>query len=1640
MFVELKQVFVIGVVDHDLSLKDKLVSLMSGYLQETDQKEIPAIEFRSIKTQQYFAEKKSQKEIMCMDGILKFNWISKYNDIIPSVVMLTFSFSAEWPITEWVKKESTVLEYVTKIKNSLHSRDIKLVLIPFRTGGGHQDVYEDRINAMKKRFQLDGRYLTVISTADLAVPVTTAVKRLSKSIREFSMAFYVTHTKRVRNLEKSVKATEPLLIARYNFKVSFLSEFQGQSARALRHYRTAYSALTSLYDEGVCRSASMDVSIYEQAKTLAEWINYKICLLYLRINLLKEASQQLRSHISSFSKPIPGGEIWAHFAWVSDQYVIFAHSLDLCNVSTALIDADRSYYYQNAAIFCTKRQSTFHGIKRANGEGLEAEHTLSHKNKGMVVTSPKYVGGPPQLHDPVLDIASNDNERDVKSIVNYLQRTSEQNVDHKALIIDLLKKALDALGPLQKRRRAMIRYLMAKQFMTQGKYELASMNLNPGIEILSKENWSKPLLSMLRKKIACAFYLGRSKEYAIASMKLIAVANSNRPIASSISRHEREELHRDILSVIFSQSPPSPTYLASLLSDTSHAGVGYVGVTWRPQFGIAATEGHPAEFTLPGQHPIEFSDAGIDLFKVKINFTPITVTIGQPLRVYVTITSLFEGCLSFAEMSLHFTDDILIQRLTHDGSSAGDGTCGAVLPKGSATTDTTGPDGIPFKVPLIFPPKTPVNFTFEIFVPESAIGGYMDAYACLEKIRLVMKIPKFSDVFCPGNSPGMATPLVESVEEIIIDSTKSFEPIARRPSHALGAIAIGDGEAGDMGDINDFVSTENKPLEEADAQFIPEASESEEGGLLSAPIAAEESGDFMQGPPLQRRRTSSSVSMNGATNADFVDESADNMPIITTRERMSSLSHYDLKDEMDNIDIALEKTESQTELPLDGSAVDESEHTFMGNFDSDNAFDRDRSIGDDNDEPDITSDHETRNDSTLHEDVTVRENAGYAEHFLDSPLLDPNLEHGEVADSPFRSMNTNLASETSRISVEETRISELRLSQSLDTTVGLDDNIASAGTPMFGDDKMNKFTVMSVDSADNEAQLHMEGEDTTVVGIVSVNSTDDTPLKSSPITAGPNERDEVKGAEAVGASVAKNVSIKIEAPIEIDDTMYRRVCFDLIAVSRIFREARSSSNNIVLKDIADFVGPHAPKILHVTRPISNLKLLSDTSQPIASLQGMIQRVNLVFSTEFDEILNGKIFLSSDQNTQTPTSSLFWYPDLKSARKSLSAVSQDFRSAKEAVCSARFLEGVSFKPLELNSSLQPAESLHLPRCASRTIFCVPLFLKSDTQGTFSVKLRFEYIPMSVLSTPVSKEFEIKLAVHRPFALNFGFTSTVEAPCGAVLAPTDSSTNQTQWRSVLRGDFINLSASLNCLHSLKHNVEVLALGVVIPSAAKQLHLDPSKPTVESIFQLVDNTIGSTQKDLSYSNRYANLLSRQAAHVGNDCPLVMCAGEKFVGSVEVKCIDFVDKSVDATKLLLSPRLLMPQDPICELKGLDENAAKGSPLQPISIGNISIKWRTGDRFQMSPIVLEPYLDNIPADQRCYYSIESSCRGDAKPEDFAWLLPLGASKDSSVESTGLVGDISRTLICSMTFMVPAIQVLLLKDDLILSLLYFYIC
>ena len=138
----------------------------------------------------------------------------------------------------------------------------------------------------------------------------------------------------------------------------------------------------------------------------------------------------------------------------------------------------------------------------------------------------------------------------------------------------------------------------------------AYTNLGVCADLLAVENWSALLVPFLRKRMACAIYLGRSRAYLRCAMTLYSLAVDDKS-KHLLGRYEREELHRDLMSVVSSYgragistsisgvsgvgSGGSPgqnsAQMGTPVPGQSPLGVGsYVAVPDRPEFSMASTD------------------------------------------------------------------------------------------------------------------------------------------------------------------------------------------------------------------------------------------------------------------------------------------------------------------------------------------------------------------------------------------------------------------------------------------------------------------------------------------------------------------------------------------------------------------------------------------------------------------------------------------------------------------------------------------------------------------------------------------------------------------------------------------------------------------------------------------------------------------------------------------------------------------------------------------------------------------------------------------------------------------------------------------------------------------------------------------
>lgn len=1366
------------------------------------------------------------------------------------------NFCVDWPAGEWIRRESNALEILSKLRNALNPRDVKVILVAIKTGTGiiDKDVIEERTNSMRKHFQLEGKNFMVMTVADLN-PLSPVIRRLSKTIHEFSSAYYSSQSRRLKNIERMVRPSDFILIARFNFKVAFFYEFQAQASRALRHYKQCYVALIDTMDH-------CDDEMLDQIKSVAEMVNFKICANMLLTGVSKDASAQFRSHISHFASAF-SGRPWRHYAWIAEQYIIYADMLTRYNINSTFTDADKTYYFHNAALYSLKRQSSFAASKRTS-RSEDSYEKLAQSFHGMNLVPPHYFGGFPQLVDPVLDQVQSMTD-DVRRLIRQYLIDRESEVNHTEIILSLLRKALENVNPIHRRRRAHLRVLIAKQLMNMGQYDLASANLNPAIEFLGREKWAYCAIPVLRKKMSCSVYLGRPKEYIPAALMLYSIAASN-----YLSKHDREELHRDVISLITNTEKPTEEYLLNMRKENSANRRGSytkppsnVGLPLRAEYGIAAVEGHPPEYFLPDGYVIDLMENASGLFDIHVQFSKKMIEVGHYVQACITVTSLFQGTLTFSEMAAYFTDDLIVHTFYHSDENIDSLENLGVSGQSNNTRTRNRADSSSSVIPegyniseacLVFKSKVPVQFRFDMFIPESSLQNVGDVYVCLEKLVLTMRV---------------ALPIQTSGEEVSLEEDISF--------HASTMVETAPQC------LEEDLGIEITPSINQDNTFVDTTESETPVDRLALDDSLDEVGDFLSAEPLSPVKTPSSINLSS------VSQEAD----IIASYRNKIESTHDSDDDDDPPGISSERLDSDLDIKM-------SNETF-------------------------------RMDSSPQQDILppVQETDKSIE-----------IQQNEVTLEESLIIPIDGTTPTSREGEEE-------IEESF--------HISMAAEPQM----MNEF--------DNDVILEQKEQSASLPaqGVV------DTPSELAQVIVSPPAR------------TRRTSSSEVQM---MKERGYREVVFELAATTRVFREARQQAGKAGnLRETATFLGTDGPKTLHITRPKSRLVLLHPTVDSVSILQGTIQRINFVFNCGQDKIVNGKIFLTSDYgNLPHSSGDFFWYPDIKPSES----------------CDAPMdhVDSVLFHPLTLSDSLQPLHPFLVPYQKMESVFCCPVFVKSDVQGEVTMKLRMEYIPKGFMKTAVSNEFSLKIVVLKPFGMNFNITSIHDTHCGIEKKHNSS--------VFLRGEMINVSASLDCVNSLGNDLEISMMSL----SAKSNRHDPNQ-SAPNAFEIVNSpangnllACGTTHLPTVQTKKYAH------AYVNNTSTgkvIALHKGEAYVGSCDMRCLEV--PSVKST----APSTV-------------KNIRTGSTysLSPVkaSVGEITVNWRIKDRSLLSPFDLTPFLQS---DQSTDY--------DQGQFVSSWLLPLHdylndpapdvVEKLPKVPSVNT--NVTRTRTCSMVFSIQEVQVIL---------------
>ena len=245
------------------------------------------------------------------------------------------------------------------------------------------------------------------------------------------------------------------------------------------------------------------------------------------------------------------------------------------------------------------------------------------------------------------------------------------------------------------------------------------------------------------------------------------------------------------------------------------------------------------------------------------------------------------------------------------------------------------------------------------------------------------------------------------------------------------------------------------------------------------------------------------------------------------------------------------------------------------------------------------------------------------------------------------------------------------------------------------------------------------------------------------------------------------------------------------------------------------------------------------------LQGLIKRIDLVFSSGEDEIREGVVYLECTSSTST--NAVFW---------SSSAQSTTFDGTSS-----------SCHPLLLNSAFQPIFPLPLPNSSPHSTFTLPLHLRSLKLEPLSIRLLLSYLPSFSITEQfaVTKVFDLTFETIEPVRVKFGITSSNKYPRGL--------SSEVLINSVLRGDMLAVSASLEAPPRMSESLQIHSLKLILDEAtngSKLANAVPVKDNSRKNFQLVDGA--------------QDMLAEAG---GADAPaLVLSPGEVSVGSTSVQC----------------------------------------------------------------------------------------------------------------------------------------------------------
>ncbi|CAG5055727.1 unnamed protein product [Parnassius apollo] len=485
--------------------------------------------------------KRNSYEWYIPKGILKKNWIQKRVNLIPAVVVIFYDM--EWNDPQWNEKIIECASRVQSIRAAVEGHTTRVAVVVVQSGlpppPSEYMLGAERAQALCAACEIQSKSLFVLPHSDHLMGY---IIRLENAFYDIAQNYYHHETKNVKQHRDHLnKTTHQYLFVRHQFKLGYLNELKQDLSTAHKHYMHAYNNLLE--------TRTVDTNIHE-IRTVAGYINYKLCKLLFALNLPRDAIAQLKSHIERYKNRVgPTELLFEHYAWIARQYSAFGELFDEAIRAglPAIQSQHPGFYYQQAAQFTVKRRQAMRSVccdalqyppPPDPLEGIVEFYGQRPWRPGRLSADP---------HDPQKEQAA----------VLALQY-NERMFNHSAMIISFLGNAISQFKTFHSpRMRKQLVVEMANEYYYCADYGKALTLLTHMLWDYRREKWWFLASHVLNRALQCAYLSAKIQDYIQLSLEALSKH-------IQVPNNDKDRIFRNIMSVLNLNIPsPEPDLPAS---------------------------------------------------------------------------------------------------------------------------------------------------------------------------------------------------------------------------------------------------------------------------------------------------------------------------------------------------------------------------------------------------------------------------------------------------------------------------------------------------------------------------------------------------------------------------------------------------------------------------------------------------------------------------------------------------------------------------------------------------------------------------------------------------------------------------------------------------------------------------------------------------------------------------------------------------------------------------------------------------------------------------------------------------------------------------------------------------------------------